>query len=652
MDTTSRDQLRLALFAILAVIPIATVGFMLTEGLGFFDAIYLTVITLATVGYGDIAPKTLIGRLFVMLVVVFGLATFTFALQAVFSLITSNALREARQKQYILRRVAGFHNHYILCGTGELVDRTLSYLTNDAQQHRLRLIPIGRAPQLEAVGAFVIVTSDSQYAEKLREKGLWAILGTSADAETLHSAGIERAHALIVMGDNDAETLLTILTARSLHRTLLITAAILDDQLSPKMLQVGANNVITPYTVAGGFLNNSTFRPAVNDFYSNLAFDNTADHSLMELRIGEKGAWANHTLSELGLEHYGTDVIGIRDTDGMFSYVPAKSRIVQVGEVLLAVGKRQYARHLETLANGNDTTSSLLWQPLPFRLQPPKSVITYSLLDAEHAVQTMSKHYIICGSGVVARRAIDALNPERPFVVLSNDNTLTTELLRRGFRVIHGDPTQEETLLRAGVKRAQAIMVTLEEEADALITVLTCRTMNKHLLISATAQHDSMTAKLELAGADRVVSPFRIAAAFTVLATTCPNVSDFIKHVMFNYQSGLETAELYMETDSAWIGQTVGSLDLMARYEAGIIGVRQADRKTYCYAPPDDYLIQAHEVLIVIVPMRHSDTLRDVAHGSVSKRPSTLRTRILQSTRFTQEEITNLMKNAPPTPPS
>jgi voltage-gated potassium channel len=650
VDTNSRNQLRLALFAILAIVPIATVGFMLTEGLSFFNALYLTVITLATIGYGDIAPRTLVGRFFVMVVVVFGLATFTFALQAIFSMITSTALREARQRQYVLRRVADFNNHYVLCGKGEMVDRTLSHLMNNARNHRIRFAPVGRDANHEAIGAFVIVTSDSHYAEKLREKGLWAILGSGTDAEVLHSAGIERARALIVMGDNDAETLLTILTARSLHRTLLITAAVLDDQLSQKMLQVGANNVIAPYAVAGSFLNNGTFRPAVNDFYSNLAFDTATDHSLMELHIGEKGAWANRTLAELGLDHYGTDVIGIRDVDGAFSYTPPKSHVVQVGEVLLAVGKSQHARTLETLANGNDTTANLLWQPLPFRQHAPKSTQTYSLLDAEQAVQAMSKHYIVCGSGLVARRAVDSLNPERPFVVLSNDNTLTTELLRRGFRVIHGDPTQEETLLRAGVKRAQAIMVTLEDETDALITVLTCRTLNKHLLITSTAHNDSMITKLELAGADRIVSPFRIAAAFTILATTCPNVSDFIKHVMFNYHSGLETAELYMETSSAWIGQSIDALNLMARYEAGVVGVRHADRKTYCYAPKEDYVIQANEVLIVIVPMRYSDALREEAHGSASKRPSTLRTRVLQSARFTPDEVANLMKNVPPSP--
>jgi voltage-gated potassium channel len=224
----------------------------------------------------------------------------------------------------------------------------------------------------------------------------------------------------------------------------------------------------------------------------------------------------------------------------------------------------------------------------------------------------------------VARNAISKLDPERPFVIVSYDNTFTAELLRRGFRVVHGNPTSDQTLRKARVDHALAIMVSIEDEADRILTVLTCRSLSKRLLITATADTDQMTPKLHRAGADRVANPFRIGAQFVLLATTRPAVSDFFQYVLYNYQAGIETTELYMQDDSPWIGSKIEDLRLDRLFRAGVIGVRLANGH-FVYAPPADYVIRENEVLIVITPMMHSDELRLTAHGSASKRPHTLR---------------------------
>jgi voltage-gated potassium channel len=248
----------------------------------------------------------------------------------------------------------------------------------------------------------------------------------------------------------------------------------------------------------------------------------------------------------------------------------------------------------------------------------------YSLVEAEKAIEEMSAHFVICGTGRVARNAISKLDPERPFVIVSYDNTFTAELLRRGFRVVHGNPTSEQTLRKARVDHALAIMVSIEDEADRILTILTCRSLSKRLLITATADADHMIPKLHRAGADRVASPFRIGAQFVLLATTRPAVSDFFQYVLYNYQAGIETTELYMQDDSPWIGSKIEDLRLDRLFRAGVIGVRLANGQ-FLYAPPADYVIREQEVLIVVTPMVHSDELRLTAHGSASKRPHTLR---------------------------
>jgi voltage-gated potassium channel len=144
------------------------------------------------------------------------------------------------------------------------------------------------------------------------------------------------------------------------------------------------------------------------------------------------------------------------------------------------------------------------------------------------------------------------------------------------------------------------------------------------VLIVATAESDEMIPKLYQAGADRVVSPFDIAARFVLMATMRPIVSEFVIYVLFNRQTGLETTELYMDEGLPWVGQTLAELDLDGRYEAGVIGIRTTDGR-FIYSPDARQRISHGEVLIVVTPMRCSDQLRTEAYGDSDKRPKSLR---------------------------
>ena len=134
-----------------------------------------------------------------------------------------------------------------------------------------------------------------------------------------------------------------------------------------------------------------------------------------------------------------------------------------------------------------------------------------------------------------------------------------------------------------------------------------------------------MIEKLRRSGADRVVSPFHVAAQFVLLSTTRPEIADFLQHVLYNEITGLETAELYMEDDSPWIGKTIRELALTMRYRASVVGIRRANRRDFLYTPPPDHLVQPQEVLIVITPMEFFDEMRANATGDKDKRPATLR---------------------------
>lgn len=682
-------QLRIAMIAILIIIPLGVLGFMIIEQKDPLQAVWITIITLTSIGYGDDYARSTAGKMFTILLVLVGMGAILFALQTSFALFASPALREARQRRRTQYMIEKLENHYIICGTGELVDKTINYLLAFAQNrhkhdqeriyqpvdqfldsifgdddhgHHVRMRRVMRAIYLVIMAPFyrrqnildavVVVTQNKSYGDHLRANGFLVIEGDATDESILINAGIIRAQAIMVLLENDTESLLTVLTANKLNTNVYITAATLEEHLAPKVAQVGANSVIAPYETAGQFLNNATLRPAVSHFFGKLLFEDANRMRFIQLIITPASPWIGLRLGALRLrEGYRAGVIGVRLNDGSYIYAPDDDFLVKESETLLVAVHNSMADDLYRAANPN--LQGWLIRPDGWRVTqslstgaPPPSEITYDLDTSAETIAQMSQHFIICGSSRVARNAINKLNPERPFVVISDDAKFSDDLLKRGFRVVQGNPTQEETLRKAGVERAQAIMISIEDRAESVVTVLTCRALSKRLLITATANTDDMIDKLRRAGADSVVSPFHVAAQFVLLATTRPEISDFMKSVLFNYETGLETTELYMENDSPWIGETIESLRLERLFRAGVIGIRGADRETYLYAPPKDYVIQAQEVLIVITPMNYSDELLASAHGSFRRRPTTLRRKVLQSGTWSRDMIKEIMKQA------
>lgn len=678
-----RRQLTYAFIALAVILPVGILGFMALEGLSFIDALWLTFITLATIGYGDVYARSEIGRLFTIALIIVGLSVLASALQASFTMLVNPEIRVIRQRRRMYKTINAMRQHYIICGKGEMVDKTVRYLLrsaeakrqyaremtykpidkfldrifgDDADGHHVRMRRRMRGIILFFVDLFrtdqtildtlVVVTKDKDFATHLRSAGLLVSEGDPTDDNVLQHAGIDHARGLMVMLDNDTETLLCVLTAHNLNRVLPITAAVLDEELGRKTARVGATATITPYEVTGQFLNNATFRPAVNEYFNDLVFDHGMGYTLASLNLYDDSPWVGKSIEQLQLhQKFSAGIIAIRLEDGTYSYAPVNDYILQEDEVLIAAVPGNRMHDLIQACRGSHTEKRHIpiFQSLPLKAPTPVGKHAYSLEEAEIAVNNLSNHFIICGDDTVAISAIDKLNPERAFVIISNNDEWTDTLLQRGFRVIHGNPANELTLIKAGVRKAQGIAISLESKADSVLTILTARTLNKRLLITATAHTDDMVEKLERAGADRVLSPFHLAARFVILAATRPEVSDFITYVLYNYQTRLETTELYMEGEAPWIGKTVGELKLHDEFNAGIIGIRKADKQTYVYAPPTHYVIGQNEVLIVVTPMDKSDELRDAAHGT-GKRPTTLRrASVMQSDMWTRDILKELI---------
>lgn len=602
----TRRQIRLTLFVIGMILLTGIVGYMVLEGLSLLDSIWLTVITLATIGYGDTYARTDAGRIFTVLLIAFGIGTVAYGLQATATLLLSPVLREARQRRLIDRAVKHLKGHYILCGTGEMVDHTIDYVLETAvkNQYSGRDTNKVRGWLLRNI---VVVTTDQKFADHLRQNSVLVLEGDPTSDDTLIRAGIQHARAAMVLLDADSESVLTVLAARSLNPSIDISVTIHDDDLARRMTTIGANVVISPYEVAAQFLNLGTLRPVVNDFFHSILFNLQAGQHTIAVSTKEKVDWVGQHIEEVSNQINGS-VIAIRRPDGRFEYVPPKDYRLQPEDTLVMVVPEAA---LPGLSQNGQSLQRKNWHLLPLPPAPiPAAQQRYSPAEVDAAVAAMKNHYvIICADGPTARHAISKLNPERPFVIICSQAEYAQELINRGFKVIEGNPQREPILRRAGIERALAVMVALDNDSECVVTVLLCQTIHEKLRITATAHRDDVFPRLHRAGADHIIGPLQTAARFLLLATIRPAVSDFLQHVVYNYREGIETTELPIKTGSQWIGKSLKDLQLREQFQAGVVGIRNTGG-AFSYAPPDDYTISGDEVLIVITPMQHADTLR------------------------------------------
>lgn len=647
----TQRQIRIALAAIGIVIVVGIGGFALIEGLTLLDAAWLTIITLSTIGYGDIVAKSVGGRLFTLFIILTGLSMFAYGIQGVVTLAFSNEFRALRQRRRDQRVIDELADHTIICGRGELIDKTIEHLLREGiERHEYqkrreksgrsrlsniitlpveggRRLAMARRRHLSIPLSVVVVTPEANYASQLRERGLLVLEGDPSADSTLERAGVRRARGMIVILDDDTQALLTTLTAHSQNADLYITAAALREDLVEKTMRVGANTVITPYTVAGLFLNNATLRPAVNHFFSTVLLNRHEGREAIVLPIRDGSPWIGRTLAEIeSLAKTKTHVIARGRASGGYDASPGGETRLQLGDALIVVTPHDHIidlEHQSTPASPATVPPSPPSTPTQTGNAPPAE----RTLSREQAIEEAAKmkdHFVICGFERAARSAIDRLNPLRPFVIISDDESYTHYLLEHGFIVIHGSPTSEFVLRRAGVDRALSIMVGIEDAADSVLTVLSARSLSQRVLITVTSVSDPMDDKLKRAGADRVINPFRIAAQYVLMTALRPTVSDFMQSVLFNYATQTETTELYLQDNSPWIDQTIENLALEERYQASILAIRHEDG-AYRLAPPPNARLRPHDVLIVVTSMKTSDRLRDDAHGGRSKRPVTLR---------------------------
>jgi voltage-gated potassium channel len=308
---------------IAVVILVASMGYMLIEGWSFEDAVYMTVITLATVGFREVHELGSMGRIWTMALSIAGVAIIFGTVGIVAESFLAEALSGRRAQQRMAERIAELRNHFILCGYGR-VGTTVAHELEHAR------IP------------FVVIDINQESLEAALTAGLLVVDGDATRDDVLRRAGIERARGLITTTDSDANNVYVTLSARALNENLFIVARANDDSAEDKLRQAGADRVVSPYTRAGRQIAELATRPRVADFIDFALSHGEVSFSIEEIEVSDD--LAGQTIGDLVKR--GAHPLAIAHGPREYDANPPLDRRLEKGDALIISGTAEALRDL------------------------------------------------------------------------------------------------------------------------------------------------------------------------------------------------------------------------------------------------------------------------------------------------------------------
>ena len=321
-----------AFIALFTVLIVGTVGFMTLEQMDWLNAFYMTVITISTVGFGEVKTLSPEGRLFTIgLIVSAALITF-YAASVITNWIASGEWREQLKRERERRMLEQLKNHTIVCGYGRV------------GRHVVHTLLAEKMP-------FVVIDPSAEAVAHLRELGHVALQGNAADESILKQAGIERARALVVAVNSDAENVFIVLTARGVRSDLQIIARANYETSESKLVRAGANQVISPYRIAGRRMVTTLVRPAVADFLDEVAHVGNEELLIEQVLIAPNSSLVGQTLAQAQLtERIGVTLLACKMPNAKTRSTPNADMLLQANMQMLALGSPEQLQKLLKMA--------------------------------------------------------------------------------------------------------------------------------------------------------------------------------------------------------------------------------------------------------------------------------------------------------------
>ena len=315
---STRKKLLQTLFFLILILALGVLGYHLIEGWPIFDAMYMTVITLATVGYGETHPLSPAGRVFTLFLIMGGMGIILYGITEFTSFIVEGEMTGILRRRRMTKSIEKMSNHYILCGCGDI-----------GIYVREELIRTKRP--------CVVVEQDPLKIRQMLERGIVIVEGDATRDDVLEAVGIRRAAGLVSALHTDRDNLFVVISARGLNPTLRIISKIDDVKGRDKFIRSGANAVVSAHWIGGLRLASELIRPATVSFLDTMLRDDSALR-VEDIAVTAKSRYVGKPLSSVDvLAKADILLVSIKQADG-YHFHPSLSTILKADDTLVVIG--------------------------------------------------------------------------------------------------------------------------------------------------------------------------------------------------------------------------------------------------------------------------------------------------------------------------
>jgi len=322
----------LAVALLVGVCAYGTAGYALVEGWPLWDAFYMTVTTITTVGYKEVHPLTRAGEVLTASVIFAGVGTFFYTFTLLATVVVDGGIHARLARRRRQRMLDDLTDHFIVCGYGRIGAIIVEEL-------RRQNVP------------YVVIERDHERVLAVMEAGGLAVEADASSEEVLTRLGIARARGFIAAVGTDAENVYAVLTARVLRPDLYIIGRAETEDAERKLLRAGANRVVSPYRIGARELAQTALRPAVVDFFQLATRAGNLELAIEQVAIGGGSPLDGRSIIDANVrQRYGLIVVGIQRTSGKMEFNPPGDAVMNAGDQLVVLGRTDGLRELEVAA--------------------------------------------------------------------------------------------------------------------------------------------------------------------------------------------------------------------------------------------------------------------------------------------------------------
>jgi len=326
-------KLKLSLFFLFITITFGTVGYVAFEGMTPFDAFYMVLITISTVGFGEIKPLSELGRAITLVIIVSGISLLTYTLSQVATILVEGELRKILGRRKLEKQIAALKNHYIICGYGRIGQIIVKEL-------RAANMPL------------VVVEQNQAGVDQLESDGVLYLVMDATSDDALVAAGLNRAKGLVTAVSSDADNVFIALSAKGLRPDIFILARASDAKNERKLLRAGASRVVCPYDMGGRRMAEILNKPTVVDFLDQTMMRSDLGLQMEEAVISDSSELTGKTVMSSNLrQEFGVIIVAIKRRNGDMVFNPGPQEAFNAGDVIVVIGKRAELQRMTEAIN-------------------------------------------------------------------------------------------------------------------------------------------------------------------------------------------------------------------------------------------------------------------------------------------------------------